>query len=56
MLDKAVASCNTAAMLPDDLKDYRAPADPFQLIDEGSAALALIALLVFLFIFWPVLR
>ena len=33
--------------LPDDLKNYRAPKDAFQLIDEGIAGLGLILLLVF---------
>ena len=33
--------------LPQDLKNYQAPKDAFQLIDEGMAGLALILLLVF---------
>ena len=39
---KAMGACMN---LPHDLKNYRAD-DPFQLLDEGSAAVAFIVLLI----------
>ena len=43
-------------MTPDDLKDYRAEPDAFQLIDEGAACVAFIVFLVLCFIFWPYIK
>ena len=42
--------------LPDDLKDYKAPPDAFQIIEEGTAGLCLIALAVLCLIFWPYIK
>ena len=47
-------SRNYAGMgLPSDLKHYKARVDSFQIIEEGSAAVSLIALVVLCLIFWP---
>lgn len=42
-------------MLPDDMKNYRAP-DAFQLVPPDLAVLLLCALGVFLLLFWPEVR
>ena len=46
-------------MLPDDLKSYKAPSGglgAFQIIEEGTAILFLLALAVLLFILWPYIQ
>ena len=36
----------------DELKDYKAPRDSFQLIEEGAAGIALLVLVIQLLFFW----
>ena len=39
--------------LPSDLKDYRAPADAFQIIEESAAGVAFVVLLILAAIVGP---
>lgn len=39
--------------LPDDLRDFHAEPDAFQIIEESAAGLILLVLAVLCLIFWP---
>ena len=41
-----------AETMNDDLKDYRAPVDAFQIIEDSAAALALLCMAIMLLAFW----
>ena len=42
-------------MLPDDLRDYRAPLGAFQVLEESAAFIVLMVIAVLAFIFSPYL-
>ena len=43
-------------MIPDDLKDYKAPLGAFQIISPGDAFVVLVCLAVVCFIFSPYIK